>query len=175
MPTPKADPAFKPLKSQPFSGPLSTRTRKAKLIEALFRNEGRVRRSCALVNVDRSIYADWLKNDPAFAEQVKSVEQSVDDWYEDAFKSLVKEGNPQAVIHAAKTRLRGRGYGEKLEVDAHVTGSGAFIGALAMLEGGGAPAEPQAVETEAEVVDDSGEVQKRRARAPRRLKRGGAK
>jgi len=158
-----------------FSGSLWARKRKGEMLKALFKHNGQVTISAKEVGVERATYSAWLKNDPEFAAQVQAVEDSVDDWYEDAFKSLVKEGNPQAVIHAAKTRLRGRGYGEKLEVDAHVTGSGAFIGALAMLEGGGAPAEPQAVETDAEVVKDAREGRKDRARAPRRVKRGGAK
>lgn len=158
-----------------FSGSLWCRQRKAKMLKALFKHNGQVTASAREVGIERATYSSWLKDDPAFAAEVNAVEETVNDWYEDCFKKLVKEGNPQAVIHASKTRLRGRGYGEKLEVDAHVTGSGAFIGALAMLEGGGAPAEPQSVETEAEVVNDTGEDEKRRERAPRRSKRGGAR
>ena len=154
-----------------FSGSLWCRQRKANMLKALFKHNGQVTASAREVGIERATYSSWLKDDPAFAAEVNAVEQSVDDWFEDAFKSLVKDGNPQAVIHAAKTRLRSRGYGEKLEVDAHVTGSGAFLGALAVLEGRAGAPEAPAVETEAEVVDDTGEEEKRRERAPRRVKR----
>ena len=157
---------------QKFSGSLWCRQRKAKMLKALFKHNGQVTASAREVGIERATYSSWLKDDPAFAEQVNAVEQSVDDWFEDAFKSLVKDGNPQAVIHAAKTRLRSRGYGEKLEVDAHVTGGGAFIGALAMLEGREVAPDALEVGTAVEAEKDAGEERKRHAEAPKRLKRG---
>lgn len=160
----------KPTKNPKISS-VWTLTRKQQMLKALFEHNGKVSEAVRAVGIDRSTYTDWVHNDPEFARKVRGVEESVDDWYEDCFKKLVKEGNPQAVIHAAKTRLRSRGYGEKLEVDAHVTGSGAFLGALAVLEGRAGAPEAPAVETEAEVVDDTGEEEKRRERAPRRVKR----
>lgn len=45
-----------------------------------------------------------------------------DDTVEDALLSLVKDKNPAAVIFAAKTRLRDRGYSERQTIDAVVTG-----------------------------------------------------
>ena len=171
MPETSNSPKTQKTDVSPFSGPLSTRVKKALALKALAANNGSVIAVMRKVGICRDTYIDWLKGDPAFARQVNAIEETVNDWYEDCFKKLVKEGNPQAVIHASKTRLRSRGYGEKLEVDAHVTGSGAFLGALAVLEGRAGAPEAPAVETEAEVVDDTGEEEKRRERAPRRVKR----
>lgn len=109
--------------------------RKAEMLKALIANHGRVCDACEKVGINRKTYAQWLREDPEFAREVDAMEETVNDWYEDAFKKLVKEGNPQAVIHSAKTRLRHRGYGEKLEVEAKVIGAGAFLAALASVDG----------------------------------------
>ena len=109
--------------------------RKDAILKELVANNGRVGEACRKVGVERHLYATWLREDPEFARRVQDMEEGVNDWYEDAFKKLVKEGNPQAVIHSAKTRLRHRGYGEKLEVEAKVIGAGAFLAALASVDG----------------------------------------
>lgn len=109
--------------------------RKAAMLKALVENHGRVGDACQKVGINRWTYDEWRRTDPEFQQQVNAMEETVNDWYEDAFKKLVKEGNPQAVIHSAKTRLRHRGYGEKLEVEAKVIGAGAFLAALASVDG----------------------------------------
>ena len=105
------------------------------MLKALVENHGRVGDACQKVGINRWTYDEWRRTDPEFQQQVNAMEETVNDWYEDAFKKLVREGNPQAVIHSAKTRLRHRGYGEKLEVEAKVIGAGAFLAALASVDG----------------------------------------
>lgn len=109
--------------------------RKAAMLKELVANHGRVGDACQKVGISRMTYSTWVREDPEFAREIDAMEETVNDWYEDAFKKLVKEGNPQAVIHSAKTRLRHRGYGEKLEVEAKVIGAGAFLAALASVDG----------------------------------------
>jgi hypothetical protein len=111
------------------------------MLRELIKSHGRVGVAAKAVGIERSTFSAWVREDPDFARRVEAMEESVNDWYEDQFKALVAEKNPQAIIHAAKTRLRSRGYGEKVEVDAKVIGAGAFVAALKSLED--APAAPE--------------------------------
>lgn len=136
MPVSTKKPSKTPKKhTKPIQKGLGPALRKEAILKELVANNGRVGAACEKVGINRLTYYDWLRNDSDFAGKVREMEEGVNDWYEDAFKALVKEKNPQAVIHAAKTRLRHRGYGEKLEVEAKVIGAGAFLAALASVDG----------------------------------------
>lgn len=115
--------------------------RKEAMLRELIKSHGRVGVAAKAVGIERSTFSAWVREDPDFAQRVEAMEESVNDWYEDQFKALVAEKNPQAIIHAAKTRLRSRGYGEKVEVEAKVIGAGAFVAALKSLEDAPAPHE----------------------------------
>lgn len=57
----------------------------------------------------------WMQN-PHFTELFKSIDDAMDDFYLGSLNKAIKDGDTQAIIHAAKTRLRKRGFGEKMEV-----------------------------------------------------------
>lgn len=59
----------------------------------------------------------WAKNDPVFTELLNEIEWHRKNFYEDSLYNLVKEGNPAATIFVAKTKLKDRGYGAKLEIE----------------------------------------------------------
>lgn len=57
----------------------------------------------------------WLK-EPGFRELMDEVQRHKYDFFETAFVKLVKMGDPKAIIHAAKTMLKNRGYGSEVKV-----------------------------------------------------------
>lgn len=57
----------------------------------------------------------WLK-DPTFRKLMDEVQRHKYDFFETAFVRLVKMGDPKAIIHAAKTMLKNRGYGTEVKV-----------------------------------------------------------
>lgn len=68
---------------------------------------------------------EWM-TDPAFVAFLDEIQEGADDFYHDHFNKAVQNGETQAIIHAMKTKLRHRGFGEvsKLEVEGNVNVTG---------------------------------------------------
>lgn len=103
-------------------------------VEALLRNGGKNARqhlfihalaqSCFNVsasmhklNVTRKMFDNWVTHDPGFAELIDEIHFHKQNFFETAFIGRVAAGDTPAILHAVKTQLRDRGYGEKLEVE----------------------------------------------------------
>jgi hypothetical protein len=86
--------------------------RKRKMIEALTSELGIVTTACQIAGINSWTHYEWLKRDPIYKEAVEALDIRKDDLIEKAFLSLVIDKNPSAVIHAVKTKLKHRGYGE---------------------------------------------------------------
>lgn len=97
-------------------------TRKqAKMIEELDRSLGIVTPACKETGISRETHYKWLRTNPAYAKAVAELEKKKEDVIEKAFLNLVIEMNPSAVIHAVKTKLKHRGYGEEMTVTNNYT------------------------------------------------------
>lgn len=96
--------------------------RKKKMVEAMAKHLGIVTSACQEVGLNRDTYYQWLKNDKDFAEAIIALEGRKEDVIEKAFLSLVIDRNPQAVIHAVKTKLKYRGYGDEIKNEVHHSG-----------------------------------------------------
>tara|TARA_R110002049_G_C9109413_1_gene557608 strand:+ start:394 stop:606 length:213 start_codon:yes stop_codon:yes gene_type:complete len=57
-----------------------------------------------------------MQDDEAFKEAVESIKNDKKDVVESALFKLIEKGNSQAIIFAAKTLLRDKGYGESLDI-----------------------------------------------------------
>lgn len=68
------------------------------------------------LNVSRRMFDHWCE-EADFQELVSEIEWHKDNFFEETFVTLVACGDTSATIHAAKTRLRERGYSEKHEVN----------------------------------------------------------
>jgi hypothetical protein len=95
--------------------------RKKKMVEAMAKHLGIVTSACQEVGLNRDTYYQWLKNDKDFAYAISELDGRKEDVIEKAFLSLVIDRNPQAVIHAVKTKLKHRGYGEEVSKVSVVT------------------------------------------------------
>lgn len=93
------------------------RARQHLFIHALTSSAFNVSASMHKMNMTRKTYDGWCANDPHFAELIDEMHFHKDNFFETAFMRRVQAGDTPAIIHAVKTKLRKRGYGEKIEVE----------------------------------------------------------
>jgi len=78
-------------------------------------NMGLIHISCDKAKVPPSTYYFWMDNNPLFKQKVEEINKMIKDFGEGQLYQLVKEKNPQAVLHYNKTKNRDRGYGDVIE------------------------------------------------------------
>lgn len=100
---------------------LNTRQKKAKFLKALEAGMLNVTAACEAVEISRSIAYKWKSNDPDFAEKWKEVEESFYDKLETTMfaKALTEQDNTM-LIWLSKTKMKHRGYVEKVEQDLNI-------------------------------------------------------
>lgn len=100
---------------------LNTRQKKAKFLKALEARMLNVTAACEAVEISRSIAYKWKTNDPDFAEKWKEVEESFYDKLETTMfaKALTEQDNTM-LIWLSKTKMKHRGYVEKVEQDLNI-------------------------------------------------------
>lgn len=97
---------------------LNTRQKKAKFLKALDARMLNVTAACEAVEISRSIAYKWKANDPDFAEKWKEVEESFYDELETTmFAKALTEHDNTMLIWLSKTKMKHRGYVEKVEQD----------------------------------------------------------
>lgn len=97
---------------------LNTRQKKAKFLKALDARMLNVTATCEAVEISRSIAYKWKANDPDFAEKWKEVEESFYDKLETTmFAKALTEHDNTMLIWLSKTKMKHRGYVEKVEQD----------------------------------------------------------
>ena len=92
-------------------------SRKKQFLEELGKTWGIVTTACERVGITRQTYYKWLGKDEKFKKAVKEIQEKLDDFYEAQFIKLVAEKNDKAILQAVKTRLKHRGYADKLELE----------------------------------------------------------
>lgn len=100
---------------------LNTRQKKTKFLKALDARMLNVTAACEAVEISRSIAYKWKTNDPDFAEKWKEVEESFYDKLETTMfaKALTEQDNTM-LIWLSKTKMKHRGYVEKVEQDLNI-------------------------------------------------------
>jgi hypothetical protein len=96
---------------------------KQAFIKAYQANFGIVAGACKSVNISRTTYYNWLKDDPEFKAAVEAIEPVNDllDLAENKLVHLINKGNPAAIFFLLKTKGKERGYIERQEIDASIT------------------------------------------------------
>jgi len=92
------------------------RTKKA-LLEALEKSLGIVTTACRSVDINRTTFYRYLKDDKEFAVQVKDVENIALDFAESQLLKNIKEGKEPSTIFYMKTKGQKRGYIEKQQIE----------------------------------------------------------
>ena len=100
--------------------PVLTKKQKA-FLEIFKKNACLVGVSTQKAKIHRNTYYLWMEKSETFKTEVEQAQEEFLDFGEAQLIQLLKEKNPSIVMHFAKTKLRGRGYAERQELE--VTGS----------------------------------------------------
>ncbi len=94
-----------------------TKENKEAMVEALRRTLGNVTAACKIVGVTRDTHYRWLETDANYADAVDDVTEQTFDFVENKLMDKVKDGDLTAIIFYCKTRMKGRGYTERQEME----------------------------------------------------------
>ena len=95
----------------------SRHIKKESMIQALESSLGVVTTACKKVDVPRSTFYKWIKEDAEFAEQVKDITNIALDFAESHLHKQIEDDNTAATIFYLKTKGKGRGYVEKQQIE----------------------------------------------------------
>lgn len=93
--------------------------RKKAFIETFKKTFGNVSQTCKVLELDRSTYYKWLKEDESFKIEVESVEpkELFLDFTESKLVEKINTGDTTAIIFTLKTKGKSRGYIERKEIE----------------------------------------------------------
>lgn len=94
----------------------STQLKKDATLKALEASMGIVTTACKTAGISRSVFYQWLENDPEFKKAVEDVDNVCLDFAESSLMQQIKDHNTTATIFYLKTKGRHRGYVERVEV-----------------------------------------------------------
>jgi len=95
----------------------SRHIKKEAILQALENSLGVVTVACKSVDIPRSTYYKWLKEDEEFSKQVNDIENIALDFGESQLHKQIGNGNTSATIFFLKTKGKKRGYVERSELD----------------------------------------------------------
>ena len=93
--------------------------RKADFLEIFQNNMCIVASSCRKAGITRQTFYEWRREDAEFAAKCEDIEELQKDMAEASILKQIKEGNTTMTIFYAKTKMKDRGYTEKVELEHH--------------------------------------------------------
>lgn len=87
------------------------------MLRAMEATMGVISVACEQVGISRFVYYKWLREDEEFARSIESIAERQKDFVEAQLLKRIKEGSDAAIIFYAKTKMKERGYQERVEVD----------------------------------------------------------
>lgn len=90
---------------------------KNKFLKVFEKSLGNVTVACNNFGCDNSTFYKWYESDADFREKADAVKEKRKDFIESALDKRIQEGDTTAIIFAAKTLCKDRGYVEKQEVE----------------------------------------------------------
>lgn len=89
---------------------------KTEFLKVFEKTLGNVSVACKNYNIDRQTFYNWYNNDADFKAKADAVKEIRKDFIESALDKKIQEGDTTAIIFAAKTQCKDRGYVEKQEL-----------------------------------------------------------
>ena len=93
-----------------------TRIAKLNMLEALEKSLGIVTNALKISGTAKTTYHRWIKEDEAFAKDVKEVGNTALDFAESKLFSQIKDNNHSSTQFYLKNKGRERGYGDRLDI-----------------------------------------------------------
>ena len=90
---------------------------KNKFLEVFSKALGNISVACKNFGCSREAFYDWYNNDPDFRAKADGVKEIRKDFIESALDKRIQEGDTTAIIFAAKTQCKDRGYVEKQQIE----------------------------------------------------------
>ena len=94
-----------------------TDTHKRAVLKALEASMGIVSTACKKADISRETFYNWKKKDKEFAKKVEEASEIAKDFVESKLYKLINDENATAIIFYCKTKMKGRGYVERQEID----------------------------------------------------------
>ena len=89
---------------------------KIDMIEAMNNNFGIVSIAAQKAGISRNTHYRWLEEDPGYEKDSNEALERAKDFVESKIYQAIQEGKESVLIHYAKTKMRDRGYGEKISI-----------------------------------------------------------
>lgn len=91
--------------------------KKRLFILALIHKYGNVKEACMAVDISRTAYYHWLKNDEIFRKACWEVDQGLIDNTESMLHFNIQNGRESSIQFFLERKARSRGYAKKIDVD----------------------------------------------------------
>ena len=89
--------------------------RKEDFLKAFNAGYGIILTACEAVNISRSTYYKWMREDPEFKEKVEEIQESQVDFVESKLIKAIEANDTTAIIFYLKTKGKKRGYSDKAQ------------------------------------------------------------
>lgn len=99
----------------------SKQNRKGEFLKVFEKALGNISIACHNCGIDRVTFYNWYREDEEFRAAADAVKEIRKDFIESALDQRIKEGDTTAIIFAAKTQCKDRGYVEKIETEQKVS------------------------------------------------------
>ena len=90
---------------------------KEEFLKCFAEARGNITVACAAADIARKTFHEWYNNDDNFRAKADEVKEQRKDFIESALDKKIEEGDTTAIIFAAKTQCKDRGYSEKIEFE----------------------------------------------------------
>ena len=94
---------------------------KATALAAFKKSHGNVSAACIGAGISRVTFYNWYNNDTDFKAKADEIKEERKDFIESALDKRIAAGDTAAIIFAAKTICKDRGYTEKNETEVSVS------------------------------------------------------
>lgn len=89
---------------------------KQKVLDALKESLGIIMSACMKCKISRPTFYKWYKEDPKFRQAVDDINEDQKDFVESCLIRNIKKGDSACTIFYCKTRMKDRGYAERIEI-----------------------------------------------------------
>lgn len=89
---------------------------KENVLEALKSSLGIISNACIKCKISRKTFYNWYNKDESFKERVDDIYETQKDFVESNLIKKIKDGDTSCIIFYAKTKMKDRGYAERVEI-----------------------------------------------------------
>lgn len=91
------------------------------MVVALEKSLGIVTTACKATGLSRDSHYDWYNSDPKYKAAVDEVANITKDFVESKMMASIQSGSDTMMIFFAKTKMKDRGYSERIEIESKNT------------------------------------------------------